>query len=121
MYGFIPCWMPRTRSVAEPHSSWSRPEVSKLRAFAVRQCRKAKFPIPGSAPAFGGAIESKDTVSQGSPRELSQTVSSLLGDASDRRVYLFPVMLRQNVVAIPLCGSPTAITSTLARSSFWCR
>jgi hypothetical protein len=59
-----------------------------------------EIPI-ASAPAFSGAIESKDTVvSAGSPRELSQTLSSLLGDASDRRVYLFPVVLRQNVVAV---------------------
>ena len=59
-------------------------------------------PIPiASAPAFGSAIESKDTVvAVGTPRELSQTVSSLLGDASAKKVYLFPVVVRQNVVAV---------------------
>jgi hypothetical protein len=59
-------------------------------------------PIPlASAPAFGGAIESKDTVvAVGTPRELSLEVSSLLGDASSKKVYLFPVVVRQNVVAV---------------------
>jgi hypothetical protein len=59
-------------------------------------------PIPlASAPAFGSAVESKDTVvAVGTARELSQTVSSLLGDASMKKVYLFPIVVRQNVVAI---------------------
>ncbi len=54
-----------------------------------------------SAPAFGSAIESKDTVvAVGAPRELSQEVSSLLGDPSSGKVYLFPVVVRQTVVAV---------------------
>jgi hypothetical protein len=59
-------------------------------------------PIPlASAPAFASAIESKDTVvAVGTPRELSQQVSSLLGDASSKKVYLFPVVVRQTVVAV---------------------
>src|SRR5262245_31320121 len=45
-----------------------------------------------SSPAFAGAIESRDTViSIGTARELSSSVAALLGDASDRRVYLFPL------------------------------
>jgi hypothetical protein len=60
----------------------------------------AEVPI-ASAPAFAGAVESKDTVvSMGSSRELSQTLVSVLGDASDRRVYLFPVVVRQQTVAV---------------------
>ncbi|HYI97223.1 MAG TPA: hypothetical protein VEX68_27030 [Bryobacteraceae bacterium] len=54
-----------------------------------------------SAPAFGSAVESKDTVvAVGTPRELSQTISSLLGDASTKKIYLFPVVVRQNAVAV---------------------
>jgi hypothetical protein len=60
----------------------------------------AEVPI-ASAPAFANAIESKDTVvTIGTPRELSQTITSMLGDASERRVYLFPIVLRQNAVAV---------------------
>ena len=59
-------------------------------------------PIPvASAPAFGSAIESKDTVvAVGTSRELSQAVSSIVGDTSAKKVYLFPVVVRQNVVAV---------------------
>jgi hypothetical protein len=54
-----------------------------------------------SAPAFAGAIESKDTVvTIGTAKELSQTVTTLLGDASDRRVYLFPIVVRQHAAAV---------------------
>src|SRR5688500_2440280 len=75
-------------------------KIEGARGAAMPDGEVPEIPI-ASAPAFGGAIESKDTVvSAGSPRELSQTLSSLLGDASDRRVYLFPVVLRQNVVAV---------------------
>jgi hypothetical protein len=61
-----------------------------------------------SAPAFSSAVESKDTVvAVGTPRELSQTVSSILGDASDKKVYLFPVVIRQNAIAV-LYAEPSA-------------
>jgi hypothetical protein len=54
-----------------------------------------------SAPAFRSAVESKDTVvAVGTPRELSQIVSSTLGDASSKKVYLFPVVVRQNAIAV---------------------
>jgi hypothetical protein len=54
-----------------------------------------------SAPAFATAIESLDTVvAVGSPRELSQTLSSVLGDASAQKVYLFPVVVRHKAVAV---------------------
>ena len=59
-------------------------------------------PVPlASAPAFGSAVESKDTVvAVGTPSELSQTISSILGDASTKKVYLFPIVVRQNVIAV---------------------
>jgi len=59
-------------------------------------------PVPlSSAPAFASAVESKDTVvAVGTSRELSQTMSAVLGDASDKKVYLFPIVARQNVVAV---------------------
>ena len=59
-------------------------------------------PVPlTSAPAFGSAVESKDTVvAVGTSRELSQTIVGDLGDASDKKIYLFPIVTRQNVVAV---------------------
>jgi hypothetical protein len=46
-------------------------------------------------------VESKDTViAVGTPRELSQTISAILGDASSKKVYLFPIVVRQNAVAV---------------------
>lgn len=59
-------------------------------------------PVPlASAPAFGSAVESKDTVvAVGTPRELSQAIASYLGDASSKKIYLFPIVTRQAVVAI---------------------
>jgi hypothetical protein len=70
------------------------------RGDSIQPGASTEIPV-NSAPAFAGAIESKDTVvSSGTARELSQTVTSLLGNTSDRRVYLFPVVLRQNVVAV---------------------
>jgi hypothetical protein len=60
----------------------------------------AEIPL-ASAPAFSTSVESADTViAQGTPRELSQTVAALLGDASGKRVFLFPVALRRQVVAV---------------------
>lgn len=60
----------------------------------------AEVPLT-SAPAFANAIEAADTVvTAGSPKELSQTVVALLGDASERRVYLFPVVVRRSPVAV---------------------
>lgn len=59
-------------------------------------------PVPlASAPAFGSAVESKDTVvAVGTPRELSEALATYLGDASSKKIYLFPIMTRQAVVAI---------------------
>ena len=77
-------------------------------------------PVPlTSAPAFGSAVESKDTVvAVGTPRELSQTISAILGDASEKKVYLFPVVARQNVVAV-LYAEPEDHRSTSAPWSYW--
>ena len=101
----------RLRS-AETQHEWSR----TLTEAAARHCGRAvlfsvtakgltmgdhpAIPVT-AAPAFGSAIESKDTVvAVGTPRELSQTVTALLGDASKKKVYLFPIVVRQNVVAV---------------------
>jgi hypothetical protein len=54
-----------------------------------------------SAPAFANAVESKDTVvAVATPGELSQEISAFLGESSSKKIYLFPVVLRQNAVAI---------------------
>jgi hypothetical protein len=97
---------------AESREEWIRTVVEAASAH----CAKAAIfgvtpkgltvgdhpPIPlASAPAFGSVVESKDTVvAVGTPRELSQTISATLGDASEKKVYLFPVVARQNVVAV---------------------
>jgi len=78
-------------------------------ARGARTSGAADVDIPlASAPAFAGAIESKETVvAMGTAGELSQTIASLLGDGSERRVYLFPVVVRQNAVAV-LYAEPAA-------------
>jgi hypothetical protein len=82
------------------------PFCARSAVFAVTQRGNLSLgdhpEIPlASAPAFGSAVESKDTVvAVGTPRELSQTVSSILGDASQKKIYLFPVVVRQNAVAV---------------------
>jgi hypothetical protein len=97
---------------AESRDEWIRtlteaagPHCGRAALFAVtsKGLSLGEHPaIPlASAPAFGSAVESKDTVvAVGTPRELSQAVSSLLGDASMKKVYLFPVVVRLNVVAV---------------------
>jgi hypothetical protein len=71
----------------------------------------AEIPL-SSAPAFGSVVETSDTViAQGTPRELSQTVAALLGDASEKRVFLFPVTLRQQVVAVLYAEAESTGTS----------
>jgi hypothetical protein len=53
-----------------------------------------------SAPAFGAAVESRDTVvSVGSAKEVSEPIARLL-KPGDRKVYLFPFSLRGQVVGI---------------------
>jgi hypothetical protein len=54
-----------------------------------------------SAPAFANAVESKDTVvSAGSKRELSEAIAEIAGDGPGKKIYLFPMVLRQTVVAV---------------------
>lgn len=59
-------------------------------------------PVPvASAPAFAGAIETRDTVVALRTRgELSEPVANLLGEVSDGRFSLFPVTTRDRVAAI---------------------
>src|SRR4051812_320642 len=54
-----------------------------------------------AAPAVANAVESKDTVvAVGTPRELSTALSAAIGDASSKKIYLFPIVVRQTVVAV---------------------
>lgn len=81
------------------------PHCAKAAVFAVTP-KGLTFgdhpPVPlASAPAFESVVESKDTVvAVGTSRELSDAVASMLGDASAKKVYLFPVVVRQNVIAV---------------------
>ena len=75
-------------------------KLEGARGADVTHADGTEIPV-SDAPAFAGALESRDTVvAMGSGRELSPAIASLLGDASDRRVYLFPVVIRQNVAAV---------------------
>ena len=54
-----------------------------------------------SAPAFGHAVESKDTVvTMATPGELSESVTRVFGEGTERRVYLFPFTYRGRVAGI---------------------
>ena len=58
------------------------------------------FPI-SSAPALANTIESLDTVvSLGSPGELSPAIADLLGTSPQQKVYLFPLVLREQCVGL---------------------
>jgi len=61
---------------------------------------EADFPL-AAAPAFQSAADSLDTVvALGTRGELSSTVADFLGDTSTKKVYLFPLLVRQKAVAI---------------------
>ena len=54
-----------------------------------------------AAPAFAEAVESRDTVvAMRSRAEISDSLAGILGDASDRRFHLFPVISRERVAAV---------------------
>ena len=54
-----------------------------------------------SAPAFAGAVESRDpVVALRTAGELSPPIAGLLGEAPDRRFHLFPIRARDRVAAI---------------------
>jgi hypothetical protein len=54
-----------------------------------------------NAPAFASAVESKDTtVAAATGRELSDDIVRLVGEAADKRAYLFPFTFRRQVVGI---------------------
>ncbi len=78
------------------------------------------------APAFQNVIESKDTVvAAGTKGELSEQAAALLGDTSAKRIYLFPVLLRQKVEGIlyaeagadPVDVSALELVASLAANS----
>ena len=102
----------RRLRAAGSREEWIRTLVEAAAPFCAKSAVFAVTPkglsmgghpeVPlASAPAFRSAVESKDTVvAVGTPRELSQTISSILGDASSKKVYLFPVVVRQNAIAV---------------------
>jgi hypothetical protein len=97
---------------AESRDEWIRTLTEAAAPFCAKSAVFAVTPkglsmgghpeVPlSSAPAFASAVASKDTVvAVGTPRELSQTISSILGDASSKKVYLFPIIVRQNAIAV---------------------
>ena len=106
---------------AESREEWIRTLTEAAAAFCAKSAVFIVTPkglfmagqpeVPlSSAPAFGSAIASKDTVvAVGTPRELSQTISSILGDASAKKIYLFPIIVRQNAVAVLYAEAGRAI------------
>jgi len=62
----------------------------------------ARFEIPlASAPAFAGAIETRDPVTAAAvPGEISSDVAGLLGHAADVRVVLVPIVTGDTVPAV---------------------
>ncbi|HEU0138651.1 MAG TPA: hypothetical protein VFQ79_03030 [Bryobacteraceae bacterium] len=74
-----------------------------------------RISIPlGSAPAFANAVESSDTVAaMRSATEISKTFSDIVGEDETQRVYLFPVVNRQRVVAI-LYSEPRVNTGSVS-------
>lgn len=61
-----------------------------------------KFEVPlASSPAFQNAVEAQDTVvALGSRKELPDGIADVLGDTSNKKIYLFPLVVRQKVVAV---------------------
>ncbi len=54
-----------------------------------------------SAPAFAGAVESRDTIVALRARsELSGPIADLLGEAPEKRFHLFPILSRDRVSAV---------------------
>jgi hypothetical protein len=61
---------------------------------------EAEIPL-SDAPAFQNAVESKDTViAIGTRGELSAAAADFLGDTSGKKVYLFPLVIRQTAVGV---------------------
>jgi hypothetical protein len=73
-------------------------------------------PVPiASAPAFAGAIETKDTVVALRTRgELSESIANLTGESPDRRCSLFPLVTRDRVAAILYADSEDGRMETSA-------
>jgi len=111
----------RRLTVFDSESDWGRAVVDGSEGFCERA---ALFSISGpslrlevvrelprdaridntplqSAPAFAGAIESRDPVAALRTRgELSDPVAELVGEAPDKKFYLFPIRARERVAAI---------------------
>jgi hypothetical protein len=72
-----------------------------------------------SAPAFAGAVQSRDTIVALRRRgELSDAIADVLGEASEQRFYLFPIPVHERVAAVLYAdsgshGEDTAVTEAL--------
>ncbi len=72
-----------------------------------------------SAPAFAGAVQSRDTIVALRTRgELSDVIADVLGEASEQRFYLFPIPVHERVAAVLYTdsgsyGEDTAVTEAL--------
>jgi hypothetical protein len=54
-----------------------------------------------SAPAFAGAVETREPLAAVSTRgELSQPIAELVGESAEKKFYLFPISTRDRVAAI---------------------
>jgi hypothetical protein len=93
--------------------------------LGIGEDREADFPI-ASAPAFASAIDSRDSVVAVATRgELSEAAVDLFGDVEGRKVYLFPMVMRQMVVGVlyaepgadPINVSALELVTTLAVNS----
>lgn len=98
----------RLRTLFDASSAFCRrPAVFRVAGGAMtleapRNAGAEGVAVPlASAPAFAAAVDAGDTVvAAGTPRELSQAVPGWLGDASEHKVYLFPLAVRQKTVAV---------------------
>jgi hypothetical protein len=118
----------------ENEEQWSRALVEATEGlcqrsilFAVnrqklefRAARNVSGPAPeplaiGSAPAFAGVVDTKDTVVALRTRgELSESIVNLVGEAPDRRVSLFPLLTRDRVAAILYADADSTAIETSA-------
>jgi hypothetical protein len=90
----------------------------RMLEFQAARNVEYREPAPAAiaaAPAFAGAIESKDTVVALRIRgELSAPIVQLTGESPDRRCSLFPVLTRDRVTAILYADSDDGPVETSA-------
>lgn len=68
--------------------------------LGVGEDREAEFPLT-AAPAFANVVDSRDTVvAIATRRDMSESVIDLFGGTEGRKIYLFPLVLRREVVGV---------------------